>query len=171
MIGNVVKLDLAELKKKISDSIADEVKEKIIDNIHPIGSIYLTMSSENPSKTFGGTWKLIAQGRTLVGIHPESEDDNLKSAGKEFGEAEHTLTNDEIPSHRHSIPIKFHAAGSISYQDGIPYQHGTTYYEGNKLTSYAGGGQAHNNYQPSFTCYIWQRIADPVVTTTVSEEG
>ena len=41
---------------------------------HPVGSIYQTISPENPSVTFGGgTWKNIAQDRVLMGasdMHP-----------------------------------------------------------------------------------------------------
>lgn len=33
----------------------------------PIGSIYLSMSSTNPSNLFGGEWKEIGQGRVLMG--------------------------------------------------------------------------------------------------------
>ena len=41
---------------------------------HPVGSIYQTISPENPSVTFGGgTWEKIAQDRALMGVsdtHP-----------------------------------------------------------------------------------------------------
>lgn len=35
---------------------------------YPIGAIYLSIDSTNPTKLFGGTWEQIAQGRTLVGV-------------------------------------------------------------------------------------------------------
>ncbi|MBE6729838.1 MAG: hypothetical protein E7568_06375 [Ruminococcaceae bacterium] len=170
MFGNVIKLDLAELKAQISGDIANEVKEKILDNIHPIGSIYLTMNSENPHSIFGGTWKLIAQGKTLVGVDVNSENENLKTSGKEFGEAEHTLTTEEMPSHGHDFSGQLYWSsadgGYAAFRTGTKENNQG---KGQLLTQKVGGGQPHNNYQPSFTCYIWQRVEDEVQVTT--EEG
>lgn len=34
----------------------------IVDLIYPVGSVYLSVSSTNPSQLFGGTWEQITQG-------------------------------------------------------------------------------------------------------------
>lgn len=41
--------------------------EEIIDRVHPVGSIYITMDDRNPAILFGGEWERIAEGRTLFG--------------------------------------------------------------------------------------------------------
>ena len=45
----------------------NEVNNLILDRFYPIGSIYLTVNSANPSTVIGGTWTQIAQGRTIFG--------------------------------------------------------------------------------------------------------
>ena len=44
-----------------------EVKSSILA-MYPVGSIYLSTSSTNPSNFIGGTWVAYGQGRTLVGV-------------------------------------------------------------------------------------------------------
>lgn len=36
-------------------------------SVYPVGSIYLSVNSTNPSELFGGTWKSIGAGRVLQG--------------------------------------------------------------------------------------------------------
>lgn len=115
--------------------------------VYPVGAIYLSVNSTNPSTLFGGTWQriqdvfLLAAGSTY-------------SAGSTGGEATHTLTVDEIPSHDHSIgdiSKRGVAAGS-----GVAY----CYYKSSTIeTSKTGGGAAHNNMPPYLAVYIWKRTA------------
>lgn len=85
---------------------------------YPIGAIYLSIDSTNPTKLFGGTWEQIAQGRTLVGVDTsQTEFNTVKKTG---GEKTHTLTINEMPSHSHTIsnngntnlPITINAASN-----------------------------------------------------------
>ena len=69
----------------------------IMKKIYPVGSIYISTVSTNPSTLFGfGTWAqikdtfLLAAGTTY-------------KAGATGGEATHKLTINEIPSHTHSV--------------------------------------------------------------------
>ena len=39
-----------------------------IPNPYPVGAIYISANSTNPSTFLGGTWEAFAKGRTLVGV-------------------------------------------------------------------------------------------------------
>ena len=121
---------------------------------YPVGSIYLSVNNTNPTKWFGGTWELIAQGRTLVGVDTsQTEFNTVKKTG---GEKTHKLTVNELPSHRHRTAIDFGGNESLDNYTSYGYNSTSRYYN---LTSSEGGDQAHNNLQPYFTCYIWCRTA------------
>ena len=74
------------------------VKFKVDDSnynkIYPIGSIYMSINETNPSELFGGEWEQI-QDRFLLASG------STYSAGATGGEATHTLTENEMPSHTH----------------------------------------------------------------------
>lgn len=63
---------------------------------YPVGSIYMSVNSTNPSQLFGGTWVALNEGRVLIGAGTSYP------AGSTGGEATHTLTVNEMPSHSHS---------------------------------------------------------------------
>ena len=79
--------------------------KRLLDLIYPVGSIYLSVNSASPDTLFGGTWEQI-QGRFLFGMS------SSYPAGSQGGEATHTLTEAELPSHRHSIPSLSGSAAS-----------------------------------------------------------
>lgn len=170
MIGNVINLDLGEIKRAIEEDIAAEVtrevKNNFLNNMHPIGSIYLSMNSTDPETLFGGKWEAIAKGKTLVGVDVDSDNVKLIEAGIDFGEAEHTLTIEEMPSHKHRVYCGWQDDKSSEPKlDTIRYgQNRSNYYKDCgvdtdiQFIESVGGGEAHNNYQPSFTCYIWKRV-------------
>lgn len=67
-----------------------------IPNPYPVGSIYLTLSNDDPSALFGGEWEKI-EGKFLLA---SSSSYPVNSQG---GEATHVLTTSEMPSHNHSF--------------------------------------------------------------------
>ena len=95
----------------------------IVDLIYPVGSIYLSVVSTSPATLFGGTWEKL-QDRFLVGAG------NSYSIGATGGEATHTLTTSELPSHKHDNTISV-SASQISHMHSIP--------SGNGKCSNAGG--------------------------------
>lgn len=130
----------------------------------PVGSIYLSVVNTNPTKWFGGTWELISQGRTLVGV--DTNDADFNTVKKTGGEKTHTLNINEIPSHKHPVvydgnkkSVNLNAVGSanaygLTNWNATALQSGAEVYGDN-----VGGGQSHNNLQPYLTCYIWCRTA------------
>ena len=122
----------------------------------PIGYIYMSTSSTNPSTYFGGTWQRIAKGRTLVGV--DENDSDFDTASETGGEKTHTLTVNEMPNHSHSMD-GWVGSGAGAYYAGTVNNTGTKY-EDSLATKPTGGGQAHNNMQPYFTCYIWEKVGN-----------
>lgn len=124
---------------------------------YPIGSIYLSVNNTNPTKWFDGTWELIAQGRTLVGV--DTNDTDFNTPKKTGGEKKHTLTINEMPSHKHAL--YWASSGSGGNAKYVPFNSTVNQLTGgdNSAMENTGGGQAHNNLQPYFTCYIWCRTA------------
>lgn len=114
----------------------------------PVGSIYMSMVSTNPGTLFGGTWVRM-ENRFLLGAG------SGYAAGATGGEAEHTLTGNEMPSHYHLLAMN--QAGESEYwgpmcaamQDGYMVN----------MTKPAGGDQPHNNMPPYIAVYMWRRTA------------
>lgn len=128
----------------------------VFDMIYPIGSIYISTSSTNPSSLFGGTWEPFAQGRTLIGVDTTDTDfDTVENIG---GEKQHTLTINEMPSHNHGQSLN--DGGTLSGVAGYDWKvtDTTRIYYGDDLAQYTGGNQAHNNLQPYIIVYMWRRI-------------
>lgn len=127
-------------------------------NAYPVGSIYMSVNSTNPGELFGGTWEQI-QGRFLLG------QGSGYSAGATGGEAEHTLSVSELPSHRHT-GLDIDNVYIFGWDNGT--KPGTDWMrqlnQGNSTanritTGYTGGGSAHNNMPPYLVVYIWKRTA------------
>ena len=131
----------------------------VLDNIYPVGSIYMNVNSTNPETLFGGTWEQI-QGRFLLGMS------SSYPAGSQGGEEEHTLTSGEMPSHKHvatrardadDIPDNYGGSAAAYGFVAGDSSNGNAGYVYN--TSATGGGQPHNNMPPYLSVYIWKRTA------------
>lgn len=117
---------------------------------YPVGAIYLSVTDTDPATLFGGTWERIG-GRFLLGA------DDTYTAGSTGGEAEHTLTIDEMPKHNHEIDNLNTSGNATPYmtvqaQDKVGYG-------GNVQTMYAGGSQPHNNMPPYLAVFMWKRVS------------
>lgn len=74
----------------VTYNLEDHRISSIVDAIYPVGSIYMSVNSADPSTLFGGTWERIQD--TFLLAAGESY-----AAGDTGGEAEHTLTEQELP--------------------------------------------------------------------------
>lgn len=140
----------------------------VLDNVYPIGSIYMNVNSTNPGTLFGGTWEQI-QGRFLLGMS------SSYPAGSQGGEASHTLTTAEMPIHGHNPANepgyygfitnsqKAFTIGDMGSQSGsgryYPYASAAFDISRNTMTGTTGGGNPHNNMPPYLSIYIWKRTA------------
>ena len=153
-----------------------------LDLIYPVGSIYITVNNIDLTSA----QNIVFPGTTWVRI----QDAFLLAAGTTYqqvettgGEASHTLTVDEMPSHFHypygetetendlwcyglikliqdrSGALDFHYDGGTTYQR-YGFASNTSW---NDLylrqdTGSTGGGAAHNNMPPYYTVYVWKRV-------------
>ena len=134
------------------------------NNIFPVGSIYLSVNDTNPSEWYGGTWSLIAKGRTLVGVDPDDEDFDTseKLIGQKYQELRALIGAFDA----NISSIGYCHAPKVNGQDNYSsYGLNATFISSGEL-NYAHSTfvmQKDNSQpttiQPSFTCYIWCRTA------------
>lgn len=130
--------------------------KKLLDIFYPVGVIYESTSSSNPSTFMGGTWERFGNGRILVGVSEnESEFNSVNQSG---GSKTHTLTIDEMPSHSHAQYVTANNGSGAVRRDYSSDGSSTIYPQGNN-TGNTGGGKPHNNLQPYVTVYRWRRAA------------
>ena len=140
----------------------------LVDMIYPVGSVYISFNNEaDPSVLFGGTWERI-RNRFLWAA---TENGVMGETG---GEASHTLTVEEMPSHKGHLSAGI--AGTAPYEKGNykgylnsstmtaagDIGRGWNVYLGNEMhpaSEPVGGGQAHNNMPPFIQVAMWKRIA------------
>lgn len=128
-------------------------QEFILETFYPVGSIYMSVNGTDPGVLFGGAWEQI-EDRFLLAASSKYA---AESVG---GEAEHTLSVEELPAHNHNLPsVNNGTTGTIrgtlfNYTNtagtGEAYQ---LMYLGN-----TGNGVAHNNMPPYLAVYMWKRI-------------
>lgn len=73
------------------------------NEIYPIGSVYLSVNSTNPSVYFGGTWEQI-NGYYLYAGNTNNTGGSGLTGEASGNTGSTTLTVNQIPSHSHSIP-------------------------------------------------------------------
>lgn len=128
----------------------------ILQSVYPVGAIYISTVATSPATLFGfGTWEQI-QDRFLLAAG------STYSAGATGGEATHTLTVDELPSHTHVVS---NYTGVVGWEGSSPSKS----YLANENDGYTGstnpeskptgGGKSHNNMPPYLAVYIWKRTA------------
>ena len=142
-----------------------KIKGFVNSHEHPVGSVYITISSSfNPANHWGGTWSKIAEGQCLI------QAGATYALGSTGGEATHTLTTDEMPSHTHHTNDGWSGwaqaregmgeamtyskklnGGSNKYQDTVTGM--------DSELCYTGGDAAHNNLPPYLAVNIWKRTA------------
>lgn len=133
-------------------SVTDLTKQLFL-LMHRVGDIIFSTSDENPSTIYGGTWVAWGKGQVPVGV--DASDSDFNTVEKTGGEKEHTLTVDEMPSHKHDFGQQFATTSSLSGAYGYYMIAGTQ----TDVIKNTGGNQPHNNLQPYITCYMWKRIA------------
>ena len=176
--------DLEEQAEELIEEMQAMVDAGIsFSKIYPVGSIYLSVSSTDPSTLFGGTWVAWGTGRVPVGIDTSDTDfatvektggsKNLQSHTHTFTGKQATITGG---SHSHMLPYpvmgvpntdsegqSYNAAfgwydpQSEEVVETEPMAHTHTFTPSGTIAS-SGSGSAQN-LQPYITCYMWKRTA------------
>ena len=172
------------LSKRL-DEITQVVKGEVVLKVFPVGSLFLSLSEENPSRRMGGEWERYAKGCCLVGVDPNDAD--FAHVGSTIGSKTVTLTESQNGTHTHGQNTHNHSQNAHShvcselFHDYIGSGSNFSYIprntsanvtasfvvstvtatnnpaKGVNLTS--GSGEPHNNIQPSVPVYIWLRVA------------
>ena len=152
----------------VKNNISETLKK-----VYPVGSIYMSTVSTNPATLFGfGTWEAMPAGRVLL-AQGKSSWGTTYNAGSTGGEATHTLTVGEMPSHNHTASTNTTGSHAHTYRtfygttgygpDGSTDREKTinTGSSGNHAHTVTinstGSGQPHNIMQPYIVVYIWKR--------------
>lgn len=151
-------LTISEQNPALSDSQLKQICKnlKLLDIIYPVGSIYMSVNNTNPGNFLGGSWERIKGCFLLAATDGGASGGNSNASiapGGMGGEATHTLTVTEMPSHNHSYPYLVAASGTGGTNRRY-IQNGETANTGSK-----GGGAAHNNMPPYLAVYVWKRTA------------
>lgn len=95
-----------QTKQNVNVSLSTLTKT-IMNTAFPVGAIYMSVNSINPSTLFGGIWEqiqdkfLLCAGSTYL-------------AGSSGGEASHILTTAEMPEHNHTYSKSATSTGSTA---------------------------------------------------------
>ncbi|MDD7755878.1 MAG: hypothetical protein PUJ51_15415 [Clostridiales bacterium] len=137
----------------LQDYIINLIKNTVLDRYFPIGSIYISTYNINPSESLGGVWEQIKDKFLLAS-------GDTYHIGNTGGEATHTLTVNEIPSHNHRQTVTASRSGSgstyVSWNANNLFGNKDT---GARNTLNTGGGNAHNNMPPYIVVSVWKRIS------------
>ena len=126
------------------------------DIIYPVGSIYISTVSTNPSEWFGGVWEAFATGRTLVGIDTSQSEFNasLKTGGSKYLQ-KHSHYSMQIDGNK----VAWGGSGNELNFLSLNMPWTGNFNQGGKIvTSEAGTGNS-GNLQPYIVVYMWKRIS------------
>lgn len=151
-----------------------------LSELFPIGSIYISTSTTNPSTIFGGSWEQIKDKFLLCSGSTYSNGSTGGASSHYHTTGNCTLTVNQIPSHTHTLVRQqwYSADTTVSASTGSIYswkggtgEGGSTSYswrrpDGAYDLGNTGGGGAHNhgntgstsNIPPYIAVVVWKRV-------------
>ena len=135
----------------------------LIDRIYPVGAIYISANSANPSTLFGGTWVKIEDQFLLASA-------NGQGVGQTDGYADATLVshNHTQDSHTHTQNTHTHTLGSS--KNFLTIASGDNWQYTSKRSMTTSSGSKYYPYASSTTGGIDQFSATNTTTATNNEE-
>lgn len=132
----------------IDKDLENLIKKIALDSMHPIGSLYITTTNDNPGNFMGGTWVQIKDDAyfKIVSSKPGILGGTSKS---------HKIPLSSMPSHNHVVKFDQSANGGTTWLKTGGNSGGPFYSAG--YVENAGGGQAYYPYY--YGIYVWKRTA------------
>ena len=131
-----------------------DTKQNILDAIYPVGSLYISTASANPSTALGGTWVSFGQGKVLAGFDDAGTPDTDFDTGGETGGRKDSV----LPEHTHGVThttVTEKVTGSF---DGNSTHSNLNASASTETTTTAGVALTGNeNLQPYIVVYMWKR--------------
>lgn len=135
----------------------------LIDMFYPVGSIYMSAVSTNPSNFMGGTWVAWGSGRVPVGINTSDSDFNTveKTGGAKTQELRAMIG----AVNGNPRALGYNPVGAVS---GVGYTNnygvvgsdpGTISTINHSTLVRRSDGNNATTVQPYITCYMWKRTA------------
>jgi hypothetical protein len=128
-------------------------------SVYPVGSIYLSVNSTNPSEIFGGTWESIGSGRVLQGA------DDTHAAGSTIEAGLPNITG-KIDHNYGETKHQGVLSGAFATTDGETKSWSAEWTSGNDVAiSFDASrcspvyGRSDTVQPPAFVVNIWQRTA------------
>lgn len=118
----------------------EQAIKAVYDMIYPIGSIYMSVNSANPSTLFGGTWEAWGAGKVPVGI--DTNDGDFDTVEETGGTKSTNL--EYAPNENYGLQLN-------------SYGYSNRYIVGKSDLSQAIFEKG--NLQPYIVCYMWKRTA------------
>ena len=163
-----------------NDGTVDGTSYATLDQVYPVGSIYMSINSTDPSTLFGGSWTRLKDTFLLACGDTYSSDGDV--ATSQHGSATVTLTSaqsglkahghgmDHNHNHRHNLNKSFSTgSGSTSAYTVSSNRSTSTQYTGYDSTASSkkttddntasNASQAHENMPPYMAVYMWKRIS------------
>lgn len=150
---------------KLNTFVTKVINRDVPNKVYPIGSIYMSVNSTNPSELFGGEWERI-QDRFLLASGTTYEN------GSTGGSATVTLTASQsgLPAHSHKYQDynttytlkttnrKPGTSTAVAYGTSLTAGGGATERTSSNNTA-ANASASHENMPPYLTVYMWKRTA------------
>lgn len=150
---------IAAANAEVEAEYQKEIREYLLDSVYPVGSVYSTfdssMTAAKLSAEFGGEWVAVTDRFLFV---------TSGDTGTTGGEATHTLTTAEIPSHSHGNSGHLHylshygatkTGKAVGLGSGVARGTNTV----TETVSGSGSSWAHNNMPPYITVKMFKRTA------------
>lgn len=129
-----------------------------LDDVYPVGSIYLTVGNESPASLFGGSWTKMTGGY-LYGCVSSINNSSYTGTGTQS----HAITINQMPSHTHtagkydSLGISHASIASGNNWTGLVASgsSATTHI----TTNSRGSGEGHSHNVAYIGVWVWKRTA------------
>ena len=136
--------------RNIIDGTTPIQSRALLNVAFPVGTIIYRTDAVSPASIYGGSWERIVD-KFLYAVGGDS-------LGDEGGEAEHTLTVAEMPSHKHGLSYGSKGADGTESSIWVTYTQTNRVGADEQAVYEKGGSKPHNNMPPYLAVTAWKRI-------------